>query len=496
MGALGTAWGCSDPRVTHAEPEAALSAEELRDPETCRSCHSDHYREWAGSMHAYASRDPVFSAMNRRGQEETAGALGDFCVRCHAPVALEQGLTFDGLNLDEVPAAAQGVTCYFCHSIANVTGTHDAAVELASDGRMRGGIADPLPNAAHASMYSPLHDSARPESSALCGACHDIVTPAGVAIERTYLEWQASIFSGGPAATSCGACHLPATSGLAATGAPRSRLVHAHGMPGVDLALSPFPTGAPREEQDAAALAQRALVEELLDGSLALEICVQRLPGPASAVYLTLDNVAAGHGWPSGSAQDRRAWAEVVATDAEGAVLYQSGSVPDGEPVVGHDADLWLFRDELLGAKDEPVHMFWDAAAYRSHTIGAPQTLDPTDPAYYRAHVTRRFPRSLTETIPGVPERVSVRVRMRPVGLDVLDDLVQSGHLDLEVRHKMQTLTLLPNRHLASHPELSRLAEVTFEWSALTREHSAFSTRLLHDAAFPKECVSATPPRR
>jgi hypothetical protein len=72
------------------------------DPETCRTCHQDQYSEWAASMHAHAAEDPVFIAMNRRGQEETAGALGDFCVRCHAPMAVREGRTVDGLNLDSL----------------------------------------------------------------------------------------------------------------------------------------------------------------------------------------------------------------------------------------------------------------------------------------------------------------------------------------------------------------------------------------------------------
>ena len=46
---------------------ARLSREELLDPKTCAGCHPQHYREWASSMHAYASDDPVFIAMNRRG---------------------------------------------------------------------------------------------------------------------------------------------------------------------------------------------------------------------------------------------------------------------------------------------------------------------------------------------------------------------------------------------------------------------------------------------
>ncbi|HEX2878248.1 MAG TPA: multiheme c-type cytochrome, partial [Polyangiaceae bacterium] len=66
-------------------PVTALTQEQLMDPRTCQGCHPMHYEEWRGSMHAYASMDPVFHAMNQKGQQETAGALGDFCVSCHAP---------------------------------------------------------------------------------------------------------------------------------------------------------------------------------------------------------------------------------------------------------------------------------------------------------------------------------------------------------------------------------------------------------------------------
>ena len=68
-------------------------------------------------MHAYASDDPVFRAMNARGQRETDGGLGDFCVKCHAPMALNEKATTDGLNLDAVPQALHGVTCFYCHTV-------------------------------------------------------------------------------------------------------------------------------------------------------------------------------------------------------------------------------------------------------------------------------------------------------------------------------------------------------------------------------------------
>src|SRR5580704_15418114 len=92
LGALGPL-GCAG----KAEPVPALDHQALLDPTQCQGCHPDHYREWSGSMHAYAGDDPVFVAMNARGQRETKGALGTFCVRCHAPIAAALGATSDGL---------------------------------------------------------------------------------------------------------------------------------------------------------------------------------------------------------------------------------------------------------------------------------------------------------------------------------------------------------------------------------------------------------------
>ena len=84
---------------------------ELLDPLTCKECHAKHYDEWSGSVHAYASRDPVFLALNRRGQEETAGALGSFCVKCHAPMAVAEGApTASTWRMCQTPSRASDTT--------------------------------------------------------------------------------------------------------------------------------------------------------------------------------------------------------------------------------------------------------------------------------------------------------------------------------------------------------------------------------------------------
>src|SRR5690242_8346875 len=189
-----------------------LPIEELQKPETCMECHPKHFTEWQSSMHAYAANDPVFLAMNAKGQADTGGALGDFCVNCHAPMAVRLGLTTDGLNLADVPQYAKGVTCYFCHSVDSVAGQHNNPLVLADDGKMRGELYDPNPvdSPAHAHKYSKLLDVEQPESATMCGSCHDLVNGHDVPLERTFQEWGTTIFAlqvPGLSLT-CGSCHM------------------------------------------------------------------------------------------------------------------------------------------------------------------------------------------------------------------------------------------------------------------------------------------------
>jgi hypothetical protein len=483
-----------------------LSRAELLDPATCRSCHSEHYREWAGSMHAYASRDPVFLAMNRRGQAETDGALGSFCVNCHAPLAVREGATFDGLNLEQVPNALQGVTCYFCHNADAVFGEHNTAIELADDTTMRGRIGDPRPTAAHGSRFSELLSGAEPASARMCGACHDVVLPSPPAaqplhIERTFAEWASSVFAPENAPTAsavatCNACHMPfggTLEAVAAGGPPRPR--HPHHFAAVDVSLD----AAGYESQDAADQARSSQLEQiqsLLDSTLRIEICLQQLSAESSAVHVTLDNSNAGHDFPSGVAHDRRAWVELIAYAGEQSI-YQSGVFEPGQVVSSEaDPDLWLFRELTRTATGAPAHMFWEIAESEDLTIPVQVTSDPADSRYYAAHVVRRFPLDPRSVIAGVPDRVTVRVRLQPVGLEVLDDLIESGHLAAEIRERMPTFDLLPNRSLArpDRPEFAALAQVSMEYSEATRAAAVFSTREDFTVLPPKQCVAM--PRR
>jgi hypothetical protein len=396
-------------------------------PAACAGCHPDHVREWSGSMHAYASEDPVFLAMNRRMQRETNGAAGDFCVKCHAPMAVRTGATKDGLNLPALPRPLQGVTCYFCHSIDAVEGTHNAQVHLAADDVLRGGLTNPVKNSAHRAAYGPLHDREKHESASTCGACHDIVAPKGAHIERTFAEWQSSLYAKrepGKQLT-CGKCHMEGREGLAAD-APGVglRTVHSHAMPGVDVAMTPFP------ETDT----QRRLVQENLDNALLTKLCVRR-GRRGIEIEVTLDNAFVGHGWPSGANQDRRAWAEVIAY-RDGQPILSSGAIADDAPVPD-SPDLFLLRDNVYDEFGKETHDFWEAARYVSRQLSPAVTNVPSDPAFFHATV-RVY--SLADVNP--PDRVTLRVRIRPIDYDVLDDLIATGDLDPPLRAKVTTITL------------------------------------------------------
>ena len=429
VAALALCAGCHS-----SEPQRTLTRDELLDPQSCQSCHQEHFADWAGSMHAYASTDPVFLAMNRRGQRETNGALGKFCVNCHAPMAVREGATSDGLNLDQLPAKLHGITCYFCHSVESVTGTHDNPLTLASDGAMRGGISDPLATTRpHKAAYSPLLDRDRAESATTCGACHDIVNGHGAAIERTFSEWQKSAF-GTISGTTCGQCHMPqSTSDKPAAQVPNAplRRTHGHTFPGVDVALTPFPDVQRQHDQ----------IQTLLDSTLQSAICVEPF-GSQVQVSVIMDNVAAGHFFPSGAEQDRRAFVELVAYSA-GAVIYQSGVIASGQPAAkSTDPDLWLMRDCMFDAQGKQVHMFWEAASFETNSLQPLSTFDVSSPDFYQTHKQRFFPSS-GATIP-MPDRITMRVRLEPVGLEILDDLIASGDLDPSVRAAFSTLQVGP----------------------------------------------------
>jgi formate-dependent nitrite reductase cytochrome c552 subunit len=424
------------------------SIEQLQDPATCMECHPKHYQQWSGSMHAYASDDPVFIALNTRGQRETDNKLGTFCVQCHAPMAVQLGLVtkdnaaaFDPAAL---PPTARGITCYFCHNVASVAETHNNGLVLAMDDVMRGGAKNPVDSPAHNSAYDKLMASTT-NNSTMCGSCHDVVTPRGVALERTFTEWKDTIFAQNDPMKffplTCSGCHMQGSTEVIADkpglNVPsRYRGFHSHLFPAVDQALTPFP------ELDA----QAAGVKDILDPALTIVGVLPRgellAPGgicldPPGILTVRMDTIMDGHMFPSGAAQDRRVWLEVIAYRADNTVLFESGRVPDGmDPEDINDPNLVGFWDETYKADNTPAHFFWDVANYTSKLLKPPVTSDPNSSAYDHS-TTASF--IIGGNYPQV-DRITARIRMRPLAYRILDDLVMSGDLDPSIAGNLKTL--------------------------------------------------------
>lgn len=406
-----------------------LTAEELRDPNTCVSCHPAQVADWSRSMHAYASDDPVFIAMNARGQHDTQGALGDFCVKCHAPVAVHDGATKDGLNLATLPASQHGVTCFYCHSEASVDGTHNNPLTLATDGKMVGPISNPASGAPHPSGYSALLDGAQRESADACGSCHDIVNNHDVPLERTYQEWLTSVFAVPPNGQSCAQCHMATSHGPASTVSTTPRVLHAHDFPGVDIQLSDFPGADP--------VALRKASQLMLDNTVQTTICLDET---SRKILVALDNVAAGHSWPSGASQDRRAWVNVTAYSGTD-VIYQSGVAAGETPETAADPDAWVIRDCIFDDSQNEVQMFWEAKSQTSNLLfpSVPSVITDTT-SFAKSHQKTAYP--VTKDLATAPDRVEVQVYLKAIGDDVLASLVQGNYLTEDVAAAVPTYQL------------------------------------------------------
>lgn len=223
--------------------------------QSCRTCHSAYYTQWAGSRHAGAAVNPwvldLFSGTGTPGG--AAGYVfkdlhdpGDtgFCATCHAP--MQDLLVPGGMMLDEVgsPAGLEGVNCHACHQLAHVNDDIDA-LHHRGNGEYRfplgtsdssfyvWGTLPDVPTSPMQNSYSPLHGDSR-----LCASCHQYTNPAtGAPGQNTYREWLASPYAQpGPGQRHCQDCHMPTQSGSAVIGSggpsrPGSQR-HAHTMIG------------------------------------------------------------------------------------------------------------------------------------------------------------------------------------------------------------------------------------------------------------------------
>jgi Cytochrome c554 and c-prime len=165
----------------------------------CSSCHQAIHKAWADSAHARSASSPLFQETLRAaaaGSRDAATVRRD-CVWCHAPTTI---LTGD-VDLKD-PISNEGITCDFCHTVADVDMDRAGHPFDSQPGKVKRGPLQYNRTPAHQTLYSSLHRV----SPLLCAACHELTNAQGIAVLSTYSEWKAGPY---PArGVPCQECHM------------------------------------------------------------------------------------------------------------------------------------------------------------------------------------------------------------------------------------------------------------------------------------------------
>ena len=191
---------------------------------TCRTCHPDHYRDWAVSPHAYAQMSPIFNAMQATVLKITNGTNGDFCIRCHNPVGMNQNEPEFMTNIDRHPTSREGVTCIVCHRLKNAYGKVSGRLAIV-EGDIFDTVFGPTGNeelsrVISSGAYNVNTERGKPgraihtniikldqmSTSGFCATCHDVNLVNGFRLEEAFSDYKTSPAS--KKGVSCQDCHM------------------------------------------------------------------------------------------------------------------------------------------------------------------------------------------------------------------------------------------------------------------------------------------------
>jgi hypothetical protein len=307
-----------------------------------------------------------------------------FCQGCHNPVDVALGnfptlADSDGHPLRNFASEVgrSGLSCDVCHQVSGP----DTSMGL---GRLGDGIANTaFILSPGLEKYSPLKDvqlspthlaatahdiNGQPgylRTGEFCGTCHDVRTPPDAALadavdpetgepfqrlENLFTEWQKGPYGmennsvGG--VVTCQDCHMdlgpPAPAGSFAEGEttvfPRPgqvderEEVRTHYFTGIDIALVVFrglDDEARYENGNVIGQVQRRQILMESAAQLAVTAPSNILAGDTVPIEVHVTNSGTGHNLPSGFSQERQIWVELIVSDGNGDVIYESGTLVD-----------------------------------------------------------------------------------------------------------------------------------------------------------------------
>ena len=274
------------------------SYDDYEKPAVCASCHVDISRQWEQAMmsqsytHHWDEIEYFELAVPHAEKDAKVAGVKDGCNGCHAPTSFLAGDT-PPPRPEENSRANEGVHCDHCHTITGFDGDVPHNFNWVSEpGRLKQG---PKPG-----VVSPHHDTVENDflkSADFCGTCHNEMSPFGIWVKSTHLEWQEGPYA--EQGVPCQDCHMPKAPG-------RSAQMAADGMVAQHLFHGAHDAGK-------------------LNGAIELRMHPEQREVPwdgTVALKVQLFNGKCGHKVPSGSVEDRIMWLDVTATDADGKTYH------------------------------------------------------------------------------------------------------------------------------------------------------------------------------
>ncbi len=263
-------------------------------PKVCAACHVDFYQQWTQAMmsqaytHHWDEIEYFELAVPHAEKDEVVAEVKAGCNGCHSPIAFLAG-DIPPPRPSENSRANESVSCDVCHTIVGFKGDTPYNFNFISNpGKTKYG-----PKAGLESPYHMTEQSDFITTTEFCGTCHNEMSPYGVWVKSTQLEWKEGPYS--EQGVTCQQCHMP-----------KARAKNAI-MAQEDWVAQHLFHGAHDPGKIAGVIEMRMHPEEReieIDGIVVIKV--------------QLYNTKAGHKVPTGSVEDRIMWLHVTATDSDG----------------------------------------------------------------------------------------------------------------------------------------------------------------------------------
>lgn len=334
---------CAQCHNTNGEVLISSTGEDLSIPES-----------WRGTMMANSFHDPYFQATlakETKLRPHLKAEIEDECLKCHAPLGHTEA-HFHGAthySLEEAHAdalAREGVSCTLCHQIQpdnlGTPESYSGHYIIRNTRQIFGPYQDVYTFAMEAGLNYTPQFGAHKMTSEVCATCHTLFTPirndadevVGQFPEQTtYLEWKNSVFAQAESLKTCQECHMPRIDeGILISHdppvEPRSPFWKHYFVGGNVFMLRILrdnidALGLTADESHFNTSIGRTLTM-LQEHSVRLDARAFPLSGGRVRAEVRAENLT-GHKLPSGYPA-RRFWLHVVARDAAGNVLFESGA--------------------------------------------------------------------------------------------------------------------------------------------------------------------------